>query len=162
MGRTETFDGKWGSYYSGSSVSLEICVEETPIYIEAAVLPINGYKVILGNDALRQLDVIEIEYERDGATIFSANPGIEPDVEGKKGEMGMIRSEESRVIPAYSIVTVTMEVDKKPSYTFKTRQMIEPTNKLLIDKGVSVGHLLLPNEELKYTVEIQAVNFSCA
>jgi hypothetical protein len=53
-----------------------------------------------------------------------------------------------------------MEVDKKPSYTSKTRQMIEHTNKLLIDKGVSVGHLLLPNEELKDTVEIQVVNFS--
>lgn len=141
-------------------VSLEIFVEETPIYIEAAVLAINGYKVILGNDALRQLDVIKIEYERDGATIFSANPGTELDVQGENGEMGTIRSEESRVIPAYSIVTVTMEVDTKPSYTSKTRQMIEPTNKLLIDKGVSVGHLLLSNEELKDTVEIQVVNFS--
>jgi hypothetical protein len=143
-----------------ASVSLEIFVEETPIYIEAAVFPINGYKVILGNDALRQLDVIKIEYEREQATIFSANPGTELDVQGEKGEMGTIRSEESRVIPAYFIVTVTMEVDKKPSYTSKTRQMIEPTNKLLIDKGVSVGHLLLPNEELKDTVEIQVVNFS--
>ncbi len=38
--------------------------------------------------------------------------------------------------------------------------MIEPTNKLLIDKSVSVGHLLLPNEELKDAVEIQVVNFS--
>lgn len=38
--------------------------------------------------------------------------------------------------------------------------MIEPANKLLIDKGVSVGHLLLPKEELKDTVDIQVVNFS--
>ncbi len=81
----------WAIVNPDTSVSLEIFVEETPIYIEAVALPINGYKVILGNDALRQLDIIKIEYERDGATIFSANPGTEPDVEVEKGEMGTIR-----------------------------------------------------------------------
>ena len=142
------------------SVSLEIFVEGIPVYVEAAVLPINGYKLLLGNDALRQLDAITVAYKKGGEAIFSTTPEVEMDSETEGDESGTIVSRESRVIPAYSVVAVSVGIHEKQSGSGGTRRMIEPRKKLLIDKGFSVGNMLLPSDELGGTISVNLVNFS--
>lgn len=142
------------------SVSLEIFVEGIPVYVEAAVLPINGYKLLLGNDALRQLDAITVAYKKGGEAIFSTTPEVEMDSETEGDESGTIVSRESRVIPAYSVVAVSAGIHEKQSGSGGTRRMIEPRKKLLIDKGFSVGNMLLPSDELGDTISVNLVNFS--
>ena len=142
------------------SVSLEIFVEGIPVYVEAAVLPINGYKLLLGNDALRQLDAITVAYKKGGEAIFSTTPEVEMDSETEGDESGTIVSRESRVIPAYSVVAVSAGIHEKQSGSGGTRRMIEPRKKLLIDKGFSVGNMLLPSDKLGGTISVNLVNFS--
>ena len=142
------------------SVSLEIFVERIFVYVEAAVLPINGYKLLLGNDALRQLDAITVAYKKGGEAIFSAIQEVEMDSETEGDESGTIVSRESRVIPAYSVVTVSAGIHEKHSGSSGTRRMIEPKTKLLIDKGFSVGNMLLPSDKLGGTISVNLVNFS--
>lgn len=68
------------------SVTLEIIIAGIPVYVEAAVLPIYGYKLLLGNDALRQLESISIIYEEGGEAVFSVAPEAEVDTEKEKDE----------------------------------------------------------------------------
>lgn len=69
------------------SVTLEIIITGIPVYVEAAVLPINGYKLLLGNDALRQLESISIIYGEGGEAVFSVAPEAEVDTEKGKDEL---------------------------------------------------------------------------
>lgn len=142
------------------SVTLEIIITGIPVYVEAAVLPINGYKLLLGNDALRQLESISIIYGEGGEAVFSVAPEAEVDPEKGKDELGSIVNQESCVIPAYSVVTITAELNNVQTGPSGTRLMIEPVKKILIDKGFSVGHLLLPTEDHHDCLKgIQLVNF---
>ena len=82
------------------------------------------------------------------------------DSETEGDESGTIVSRESRVIPAYSVVAVSVGIHEKQSGSGGTRRMIEPRKKLLIDKGFSVGNMLLPSDELGGTISVNLVNFS--
>lgn len=87
------------------TVDLKLLVENTSICIDAAILPINGFDLILGNNALRQLQTISITYSREGRTIFASKPEIEP--RKHKGEFVPIANRESRTIAAISHILIS-------------------------------------------------------
>lgn len=142
------------------SVSLEIFVGTTPVYASLAVLPINGFDLLLGNNALRQLQSVQIDYDQEGGSIFSSKVEPESPDENENDELGCIASRESRTIPAFSMVTVAVDVKKNKVDSFNSQMIIEPSNKVLMTKGFSVGRLLLPFEAIPNVMNVQLVNFS--
>ena len=54
------------------TVSLEIWVKDFSVYVNVAVLTINGFDLLLGNNALRQLESVRIDYPQDQEPIFSS------------------------------------------------------------------------------------------
>ncbi len=65
-------------------------------------------------------------------------------------------SNESWSVPALSMVILAVE--GKGEAVVNETLMIEPSAKVMIDKGLSVGRLLLPGEGLPSRIQI--VNFS--
>ncbi|KZS00311.1 Uncharacterized protein APZ42_003423, partial [Daphnia magna] len=92
------------------TVTLEMLIGSTPVTAVTAVLPINGFDLLLGNNALRQLHTVQIEYDPEGAAVFSNNPESEP--KAVSASTPTIVSRESRTIPALSMVTVAVEVQE--------------------------------------------------
>lgn len=140
------------------TVTLEMVIGSTPVTAVAAVLPINGFDLLLGNNALRQLRTVQIEYDPEGAAVFSNNPESEP--KAVSASTPTIVSRESRTIPALSMVTVAVEVQENEIEFLNLQLIIEPCNKILVTKGFSVGHLLLPFGENPCIANIKLVNFS--
>ncbi len=140
-----------------SSVSLEILVDGVQIYVEAAVLTLNGIKLLLGNNALRQLDSIQIDYLTGGGAIFSSKP--ESESVKKEPKLGSLTNRQAITAPALSIITVSVDVAYAGGTPGEQYRLVEPSNKVLIDKGLSIGNLLL-SETTSATLEVQLVNFS--
>ena len=139
------------------SATLEIFVNNIPVHVTAAVLPINGFDLLLGNNALRQLSAIEIDYCTEESPLFSSKPELEEE-EGEKANVGTIVSQESRSIPARSMIIVPVEM--KNTGNSNARKIIEPSNKVLMSKGISVGRILLPSEYPSNELDVRLVNFS--
>jgi predicted aspartyl protease len=55
--------------YPKTWVNLPITVEDRQIVIQPVVMDINGFDLLLGNDALRQLQKIQIDYTEGEAKI---------------------------------------------------------------------------------------------
>lgn len=139
------------------SVALEIFINKFPVYVTAAVLSINGFDLLLGNSALRQLSAIEIDYCAGKSPLFSSKPQFE---EEEKDEIyiGTIISQESRSVPARSMIVATVEM--KFVDHLNVRQIIEPSNKVMMSKGLSVGRILLPTNLPPGELKVHLVNFS--
>ena len=82
---------------------------------------------------------MQIKYDQKGESIFSFKP--EPELLEKNDEFCSIASGESRTIPAFSMLTVTVEVKKNKADLSNSRLIIEPSMKALATKGFSVGRL---------------------
>ena len=139
------------------SINLEIIVGTIPVNVKAAILSINGFDLLLGNNALRQLRTVQVKYYQKGESIFFIKP--EPELLEKNDEFCSIASGESRTIPAFSMVTVTVDVKKNKADLSNSRLINEPSMKVLATKGFSVGRLLLPVEEIPNVMTVQLVNF---
>lgn len=55
--------------YSETCVNLSIMVDNRQIVIQPVVMDINGFDLLLGNDSLRQLQNIRIDYQADEPTM---------------------------------------------------------------------------------------------
>lgn len=50
------------------SINIEVRIDNVTVFVSAIVLQINGYDLLLGNDTLRQLKSIKINYEEEQAS----------------------------------------------------------------------------------------------
>lgn len=108
--------------------------------MSAVVVEMNGFDLLLGNDSLSQLGSFSIQYNWTGESSYSVTTA--PIEDGLRGRRGLIVSRESCSIPAFSmrgVVAVTQSLEEG-----KFGHMVEPTPKVLADKGISIGRLLLP------------------
>ena len=134
------------------SAELVPMIDGQRIRIEAAVLEMNGFDLLLGNDALRKLGSIKIDYVNDGPAVLST--GF--DVGEVKGELYQMVCNESRSIPALSMIMLAVEGRGKASSN--EISMVKPNVKVMLDKGLSVSWVILPSEGIPATMQL--LNFS--
>ena len=71
---------------------------------------------------------------------------------------GKIRNRKSRCIPAYSMMSVAVDI---PSHGASNNRLLEPSAKFMLNKGLSFGRLLVPAESCSSdTINVPLVNFS--
>ena len=131
-------------------------VEDRQIVIQPVVMAINGFDLLLGNDALRQLRKIRVDYR-----------GSEPKMELGKDDLdvveaplktGRVRNQKSCCIPAYSMVPIAVEI---PLSNKSHTRLLEPSPKVMADKGLSFGRLLVPVADgATDKIYVPLVNFS--
>lgn len=85
-------------------VKLELELGGKLIRVEAAILKLNGYSLLLGNDSLRQLETIKIDY-REGSTVTFAS-GRDFDVIVEPIPSDSLINLTDQIIPAYSMVPI--------------------------------------------------------
>ena len=115
--------------------------------IEAAVLEMNGFDLLLGNDALRKLGSIKIDYVNDGPAVLST--GF--DLGEVKGELYQMVCNESRSIPALSMIMLAVEGRGKASSN--EISMVKPNVKVMLDKGLT-DWVILPSEGIPATMRL--------
>lgn len=113
--------------------------------MKAAIIALNGYELLLGNNALRHLDSIHITYPEEGNAVFSTKPEAE-EIEKVDKVLGTISNHDLLTVPAMSIITITVDVILLKWGSRATNQILGTSNNVLNDKGYSVGRLLLPND----------------
>lgn len=141
---------------------ISVRIGEKAIRTAAAILEINGFDLLLGNDALSQLNKIQIEYCQEGPPGFFC-----------EGEFNVIEKEgpaqrklicrEPKTIPARTgvLLMADIRVDGGLDSASKCKpRLIEPAPKLMMDKGLSVGRILLPHNAPAGPIAIYLVNFS--
>jgi hypothetical protein len=115
----------------------------------------NGFDLLLGNDALSQLGCFSVQYDKAGVGSFSTTTTNE-DVSRERA--GYIVNHETVSIPAFSMVyanTVVPQLGgRNPGH------LVEPSPKVMTDKGVSIGRFLLPSRVASGTFRFPLTNFS--
>lgn len=140
-------------------VNLEVIVDGILICVEAAVMALNGYELLLVNNALRQLESAHIANSKGKNSFFSIKLGTgEMD---KETNNGTVSSHTSLTVPTKSIITITVDVNRPIPCMRMTNKILEPSSKVFLENGYSVGRLLLPIE-LPNKLEIELANFSRA
>nr|CAH0098669.1 unnamed protein product [Daphnia galeata] len=120
-------------------------------------MEINGCDLLLGNDALRQLERIQIDYRTDEPQMHLGKDDLDV-VETPLELEGKIRNRKSRCIPAYSMMSVAVDI---PSHGASNNRLLEPSAKFMLNKGLSFGRLLVPAESCSSdTINVPLVNFS--
>ena len=146
--------------YPETVVDLNVDIDGIIVEIHPVVAAIHGFQLLLGNDALRQLKSIRVNYEQEQPTFLTG--GIDFDLFSEEKEKARLQSDriicrESQSIPARSVAFFTVEV--KGGGLIPDDCMLEPSSQLMIKKSVSVGRLLLP-AGCGCFPNIQFVNFS--
>ena len=141
-------------------MDLNVDIDGIIVEIHPVVAAIHGFQLLLGNDALRQLKSIRVNYEQEQPTFLTG--GIDFDLFSEEKEKARLQSDriicrESQSIPARSVAFFTVEV--KGGGLIPDDCMLEPSSQLMIKKSVSVGRLLLP-AGCGCFPNIQFVNFS--
>lgn len=141
------------------SIELEVVVGGKPLSCTAAILNLNGFDLLLGNNALRQLKTVTISYDREGgATLLNGN---DFELIEEKEQKVVLVNKESRSIPAFSMIVLAVELRERGGVGQGTEgMMVEPTPKLLANKGISVGRFLLPDKPTEEVDLVQITNFS--
>ncbi len=115
-------------------VKLRIHVEGRFIWVLAAVREMNGFNLLLGNDALSQLGCFSVQYNEAGVGYFSTTTTTSE--KSSRGKAGYIVNYETLSILAFSMMHVDVVVPqlggKNPGH------MVEPSPKVIADKGVSI------------------------
>jgi hypothetical protein len=99
-------DGK--TLVPNGSVKLRIYVEGRLVWITAAVSEMNGFDLLLGNDALSQLGCFSVQYDEAGVGSFSTT--TTPNEEAPREKAGYIVSHEtvhSKLFDDYFLVVDT-------------------------------------------------------
>jgi hypothetical protein len=137
-------------------VKLRIDVEGRSIWVTMAVSEMNGFDLLLGNDALSQLGCFSVQYNEAGVGSFSTTTSISE--ESPRGRASYIVNNETVSIPAFSMMHVEVVVPQlggpNPGH------MIESSPNVMADKGVSIGRLLLPSRVASGTHRFPLTNFS--
>jgi hypothetical protein len=130
-------DGK--TLVPNGSVKLRIYVEGRLVWIKAAVSEMNGFDLLLGNDALSQLGCFSVQYDEAGVRSFWTTTTTNEDP--PRGKAGYIMNHDTISVPAFSMVYVNTVVPqlggRNPGH------LVEPSPKFMADKGVSIGRFLL-------------------
>ena len=143
--------------YPTSCVNLPIIIEGRKINIRPVVMDINGFDLLLGNDALRQLKTIRIDYRSEEPEMRLGIDDLDI-VETISHNEDKIFSKESRCIPAYSMVSVAIDVS---SSVKSTARLLEPSPKVMENKGLSFGRMFLPMESCSLNeISVHLVNFT--
>ena len=95
--------------YPECCVDLTLQVDGILIKIQAVVLEINGFSLLLGNDALRQLKSFTVDYGQPEPVFLTGGIDFDLDVE-KREELDRVVCFESQSIPARSMAFVSVEV----------------------------------------------------
>jgi hypothetical protein len=95
---------------------------------------------------LRKLGWIKIDYVHGGPAVLST--GF--DVSEEKEELYHMVCNESRSIPELSMIMLAVEGRGKASSN--AISMVKPNVKVMLDKGLSVGRVILPTEGIPTTV----------
>jgi hypothetical protein len=112
--------------------------------------------LLLGNDALSQLGCFSVQYNDAGVGSFSTTPTTSE--ESPQGKAGYIVNYETLSIPAFSMMHVDVFVPKFGGQN--PGHMVEPSPKVMADKGVSIGRLFLPSRVTGGTHRFPLTNFS--
>jgi hypothetical protein len=137
-------------------VKLRIHVEGRLIWVIAAVSEMNGFDLLLGNDALSQLGCFSVQHNDAGVGSFSITPTTSE--ESPRGEEGYIVNSETLSIPAFSMMHVDVVVPQLGGQNLG--HMVEPSPKVMADQGVSIGRILLPSRVTGGTHRFPLTNFS--
>jgi hypothetical protein len=131
-------------------------VEDRKIVIQPVVMNINGFDLLLGNDALRQLRKIQIDYQANEAKMELGKDDL--NVVEAPLEVGKVRNRKSRCIPAYSMISVAVDM---PAMPIPHTRLLEPSAKVMGDKGISFSRLIIPVEtDPLEKIYVPLVNFS--
>ena len=137
-------------------IDLVLTIDSFIVNSIAIVMEINGFDLLLGNDTLRLLKSIQIKYDDDRATFCISVPSDD----AIPSSANYVFSKTAQTIPACSMVYV--EIERRNFVSFEPSvsgfEMIEPSNKVMEDKGVSVGRICFPSNFLIDVVQL--VNFS--
>jgi len=101
----------------------------------------NGFDLLLVNDALSQLGCFSVQYNDAGVGSFSTTTPTRE--ESPRGKTGYIVNYETLSIPAFSMIHVDAVVPQLGGQNLG--HMVESSPKVMADKGVSIGRLLLPS-----------------
>lgn len=137
-------------------VKLMICIEGRFVWVMAVVSKINGFDLLLGNDVLSQLRCFSVHYNEVGVGSFSTTTSTDEEI--KRGQAGCIVNYETLSILAFSMTHVDVVVPRLDRRT--PGHMVEPSLKVMADKGVSMGRLLLPTRVTGGTHRLPLTNFS--
>ena len=126
------------------------------IWVTAAVSGMNGFDLLLGNDALAQLGNFSVQYNEAGVGSFSTKSADEE--ETLRGKAGYVVNRETLSIPAFSMVYVDTVVQSTGGC--KTSFLVEPSPKVMADKGISMGRLLIISRAIGGVKRFPLNNFS--
>ena len=155
MGRTAVAARRYLLVPEGS-VKLRIYVEGRLIWVTAALSGMNVFDLLLGNDAFAQLGNFSVQYSEAGVGSFSTkNTGEE---ETLRGKVGYIVNRETLSILAFSMVYVYTVVQSTGGR--ETSFLVEPSPKVMADKGVSMGRLLISSRAIGGVQRFPLTNFS--
>lgn len=114
------------------------------MHITALEIEINGYDLLLRNDALRQLKTIKIDYAEGKAAFELGNIDVEDQAPENKNS---IFFKESCQIPAHCVTKARIGCELEAGKS-RTLKMVEPSPKVTNDKGLSVKQFCYPSDSL--------------
>ena len=123
-------------------VEIELEIDKNRINIEAVVVNLNGFSVLLGNDCLSKVKSIRVDYRPGEAASFTTLNHFNL-IERGTSE-GKVVCVEGTSIPALSSVAIPINIKGVIDLPAEEVPIIEPSAKVMEDMGVSSGHVLLP------------------
>ncbi len=119
-------------------IEIKVIIDKIVVEVSAIVLQINGYDLLLGNDTLRKLISIKINYTAEQASFHLGD--IDCSDNKPAVHSSFIFAKEAQTIPAHSMMAIAVErTNLKNASTNVGLLMFEPSSKVMHDKGLSVG-----------------------
>lgn len=125
--------------------------------VRAAILNLNGFDLLLGNDTLSQLGAIKISYDSGTGKGFMTGKDLNV-IEPTYPNNAVINLED-RTIPSFSSVSVPIQIPNRVKGT-TSYFMMEPSSDIFLKKGLTLGRLLLPDSPCENTSHLLLTNFS--
>jgi hypothetical protein len=138
------------------SVEIKVTIDNIVVEVSAIVLQINGYDLLLGNDTLRKLISIKINYTAEQASFHLGD--IDYSDNKPAGHSNFIVAKEAQTIPAHSMMAIAVRRTNVAASTNVGLLMVEPSSKVMLDKGLSVGRFCYQSDSPPDVVRL--INFS--
>lgn len=142
---------------SSGVVNLDLEVGGKLIRVDAAILDLNGYPLLLGNDSLQQLEILKIDY-REGSNVTFAS-GKDFDIITEPTVSVSLISSSDQTIPAYSAIPIKFKIPFEKKET-KFCKVFEPSTTVFASKGLTLGRFLLSKEHSSEEITLFLTNFS--
>jgi hypothetical protein len=119
-------------------IEIKVIIDKIVVEVSAIVLQIYGCDLLLGNDTLRKLISIKINYTAEQASFHLGD--IDCSDNKPAVHSSFIFAKEAQTIPAHSMMAIAVErTNLKNASTNVGLLMVEPSSKVMLDKGLSVG-----------------------